>query len=101
MSCHSSTYSAFLNHLGLFSDFIMSDEKKFLRFKPAYDILLLREVVARQPDGKQTWEEVVASLNSAISGHLPGMSVTLRACRCRLRTLVESHKKEEMASLRA
>ena len=58
-------------------------------------------VVARQPDGKQSWEEVVASVNSAISGHQPGMSVTLRACKCRLRTLVESHKKEGMASLRA
>ena len=39
----------------------MSDEKKFLRFKPAYDILLLREVVARQPDGKLSWEEVVVA----------------------------------------
>ena len=53
-------YSTHLNRLFVFQT-NMSDEKKFLRFKPAYDILLLREVVASQPENKQSWEEVIAS----------------------------------------
>ena len=44
----------------------MSDDKKFLRFKPVHDVLLPREVVAKQPDGKDSWDEVVANVNSAI-----------------------------------
>ena len=95
MRCQLFNCSAHLNRLFVFQT-IMSDEKKFLRFKPAYDILLLREVVARQPENKQYWDEVVAAVNTAIGRQLPDQAVTLRACKCRLRTLTESHKKEEM-----
>ena len=55
----------------------MSDEKKYLRFKPVNDVLLMREVVAKQPDGKEAWDEVVRNVNSAIDGQQPGQSVTL------------------------
>ena len=79
----------------------MSDEKKYLRFKPVHDVLLMREVVAKQPDGKEAWDEVVRNVNSAIDGQQPGQSVTLRACKCRLINLLETHRKGEMASLRA
>ena len=82
----------------------MSDEKKYLRFKPVHDVLLMQEVVAKQPDGKEAWDEVVRNVNSAIDGQQPGhggQSVTLRACKCRLRNLLETHRKGEMASLRA
>ena len=60
-----------------------------------------RTCLSCNAESKPSWEEVVASVNAAISGQLPGMAVTLRACKSRLRTLMESHKKEEMASLAA
>ena len=72
-----------------------------MRFRPVYDILLLREVVGKQPDGKVSWDEVVVNVNNAIAEQQPGQSVTLRACKARLRTLMDAHRKDEMASLRA
>ena len=79
----------------------MTDEKKCVRFRPVYDILLLREVVAKQPDWKVLWDEVVLNVNNTIAEHQPGQSVTLRACKARLRTLMDAHRKDKMASLRA
>ena len=79
----------------------MSNDTKFLWFKPVHDILLLREVVAKQTDGEESWGEVVTNVNSAIDIQQPGQSMTLRACKCCLRTLMEAHRKDEMASLRA
>ena len=79
----------------------MIDNKKCVRFRPTYDILLLREVVAKQPNGKLSWDEVVVNVNVAIAEQQPGQSVTLRACKFRLRTLLDAHRKDEMASLRA
>ena len=49
---------------GYFCRKIMTDEKKCVRFRPVYDILLLREVVAKQPDGKVSWDEVVVNVNT-------------------------------------
>ena len=66
----------------------MTDEQKCVRFRPVYDILLLREVAAKQPDGKVSWDEVVLNVNVAIADHQPGQSVTLRARKVRLRTLM-------------
>ena len=86
---------------GYFCRKIMTDEKKCVRFRPVYDILLLREVVAKQPDGKVSWDEVVVNVNNAIAEQQPGQSVTLRACKARLRTPMDAHRKDEMASLRA
>ena len=60
-----------------------------------------RTCLSCNTESKPSWEEVVASVNAAISGQLPGMTVTLRAYKSRLRTLTESHKTEEMASLTA
>ena len=79
----------------------MTDEKKCVRFRPAYDILLLREVVAKQPEDKVSWDTVVQNVNVAIAENQPGQAVTLRACKARLRTLTDAHRKDEMASLRA
>ena len=79
----------------------MTDDKKCVRFRPAYDILLLREVVAKQPADKVSWDQVVANVNVAIAEQYPGQAVTLRACKTRLRTLTDAHRKDEMAALRA
>ena len=73
----------------------MSDDKKYLRFKPVHDILLLRDVVAKQPDGKDSWDEVVTTVNYAIEGQQPGQSVTLRMCKCCLQNLMDAHRKDE------
>ena len=73
----------------------MSDDKKYMRLKPVQDILLLREVVAKQPDGKDSWDEVVTNVNSAIEGQQPGQSVTLRACKCCLQNLMDAHRRDE------
>ena len=62
----------------------MTDEKKCARFRSVYDILLLREVVAKQPDDKVSWDEVVENVNVAIAEQQPGKSVTSRACQARL-----------------
>ena len=79
----------------------MTDDKKCVRFRPAYDILLLREVVAKQPEDKVSWDAVVQNVNVAIAEQQPGQAVTLRACKARLQTLMDAHRKDEMASPRA
>ena len=78
----------------------MTDEKKCVRFRPVYDILLLREVVAKEPDGKVSWDEVVENVNVAIAEQQPGQAVTLRACKARLRTLTDAIGSDSI-SLRA
>ena len=50
--CHQSPVSFQMYHTTLDFFQTISDQKKFLRFNPACDILLLREVVAKQPEGK-------------------------------------------------
>ena len=40
-------------------------------------------------------------MNVAIAENQPGQAVTLRACKARLRTLMDAHRNDEMASLRA
>ena len=98
----------------LFPD--MADEKKCMRFRPVCDILLMREVEAKLAKSKQAWDEVLTSVNAVIHDLQPGQSVTLRACKRRLLTLMEgggppqgdcspswraeAHHKDEMASLR-
>ena len=54
----------------------MTDDKKCIRFRPAYDILLLREVVAKQPEDKVSWDAVVQNVNVAIAEQQPGQAVT-------------------------
>ena len=79
----------------------MADEKKKMRFNPVCDVILLREVVARQPDDKASWEEAVASINAAMHLVNVNQSISVQAAKFRLRTLVDAHQKDEMASLRA
>ena len=68
----------------------MGEEKKCTRFKPVYDVILLREGVARQPDDKVIWEETLAAINAAIRLMKADQTFTVRAAKFRLRTLEAS-----------
>jgi hypothetical protein len=74
------------------------------RFFPALDIVLLREVVAKQlPSTKTEWEAIHTNVNSALQ-KIKGCEnsyVTQTASKDRLKTLQVAHKKDEMNSLRA
>jgi hypothetical protein len=74
---------------------------KPIRFYPALDIFLLREMVARQPSSKVGWDTLHKNVNAALQQTNLNNYVTLRACKDRVRTLQEAHRKDEMNSLRA
>ena len=65
----------------------------------------LRHSVVAGDGGETTRRESFVGrgrpVNNAIAEHQPGQSVTLRACKARLRTLMDCHRKDEMALLRA
>ena len=46
--------------------------------------------MAKQLDGKLSWDEVVGRVNEAIGEQQPGQSVTLQASEARLRTLMDA-----------
>ena len=75
--------------------------EKSVRFRPAYDILLLREVVSVNPDSRATWDLATGNVKAAIHAQNSSHHVTLRACRDRLKTLLTAHRKAEKVSLTA
>ena len=80
----------------------MAAAPTYIRFRPGYDILLLREVVAKNPETPADWEQVFTTLNGVIAEQTPGYTIrNVRNVRDRLKTLINAHKKQEMESLRA
>ena len=77
---------------------VMEPGKKVIRFHPALDILLLREVISINPDSRQTWDLAHRNINQALK---QDCCVMLRTCRDRLKTLTDAHRRGEMESLRA
>ncbi|XP_064619491.1 DNA ligase 1-like [Lineus longissimus] len=58
-------------------------------------------MVARQPSSKAAWDALHKNVNTALQQQKANHYVTLRACKDRVRTLQEAHRKNEMNSLRA
>ena len=80
----------------------MADVKvRVIRFYPALDILLLREVISIGMESALNWDKIHQNILQALTSARPGCYVSARACRARLQTLQEAHAKEEMNSLRA
>ena len=77
----------------------MEPRKKVVRFHPALDILLLREVISINPDSRQTWDLAHRNINAALQQQRPDCCVTLRTCRDRLRTLRDAHRRGDSSSV--
>ena len=77
------------------------------RFIPRFDVMLLRERVGLRPKNSDEWEKVVQNLNHAINGDCADdgadsqIKFTVRACKDRIKLLLDAHKKEELEQLRA
>ncbi|KAK6180680.1 hypothetical protein SNE40_008685 [Patella caerulea] len=77
------------------------DEPQNVRFWPALDILLLKEVISKRPNDSKSWESVAKSVNEVLQIIRPNSQVSVRACRSRKQDLLQKFKKDELSSLRA
>lgn len=73
-----------------------------LRFYPALDIVLLKEVLAVDPyrldRNTAEWEKIATNVNSSLTGT---KKVSVRGCKDRMKTLLKAHRRAEMMSLKA
>lgn len=81
---------------------VQGENKKFVRFRPGIDILLLREVLTLRPKKPKDWEKVLKNLNEGLNIECPGSAIkALTNCQKRFKDLMKAFKSEEMESLRA
>ncbi|XP_064617313.1 uncharacterized protein LOC135481418 [Liolophura sinensis] len=73
-----------------------------LRFYPALDIVLLKEVLAVDPyrldRNTEEWEKISTNVNSSLTGT---KKVSVRGCKDGMKTLLKAHRRAEMMSLKA
>ena len=79
-----------------------STKLKFIRFNPAIDIHMLREVVALNPyNDARKWQKVAENLNATVSKIRPdAKKFTERSMRDRITVLLQTFIKQDMESLK-
>lgn len=85
----------------LYNFFFLKDKMAPFRWPSINnDIMLAREVTARNPKSSADWESIAVILSQAFTTDEKKIDLTGRACRERMDRLIAKHKEDDKISLK-